>query len=54
MASSNQCANETLKSVCVNGVDNSDLPNTFNSLASCSERSDCSPLHVKKVSPGSE
>lgn len=47
MASSNQCANKTLKSVGVNGVDNSDLPNTFNSLVSCSERSDCSLLLVR-------
>lgn len=50
MASSNQCANETLKSVSVNGVDNSDLPNTFNSLVSCSERSDRSLLYIKKKS----
>ena len=42
MASINQCADETKQSISVNGVDDSDLPNTFNSFFSCFKRSEFS------------
>ena len=42
MASINQCANETKQSIHVNGVEDSDLLNTFNLFFSCFERSEFS------------
>lgn len=40
MASINQCANEIKKPFRVNGVDDWDLPNIFNSFFSCFEKSE--------------